>query len=100
MEVSEIAAKELRYQKRLPKDYKSENAIRWCPGCGDYAILTSLQKAMAELNIEPHQIAVISGIGCSSRLPYYMNTYDDPANRTYAMADYDMDSTELISDAR
>lgn len=75
MEVTEIAAKELRYQKHLPKDYKSENAIRWCPGCGDYAILTSLQKAMAELNIDPHKIAVISGIGCSSRLPYYMNTY-------------------------
>lgn len=75
MEVTEIQAKELRYQKHQAKDYKSENAIRWCPGCGDYAILTSLQKAMAELNIEPHQIAVISGIGCSSRLPYYMNTY-------------------------
>ncbi|RNC65038.1 2-oxoacid:ferredoxin oxidoreductase subunit beta [Proteiniphilum sp. X52] len=75
MEVTEIAAKELRYQKHQPKDYKSENAIRWCPGCGDYAILTSLQKAMAELNIDPHMIAVISGIGCSSRLPYYMNTY-------------------------
>jgi 2-oxoglutarate ferredoxin oxidoreductase subunit beta len=58
-----------------PKDYKSENAVRWCPGCGDYAILTSLHKALAELNIEPHKIAVISGIGCSSRLPYYMNTY-------------------------
>ena len=75
MEVTEIKVTELRYQKHLPKDYKSENAIRWCPGCGDYAILTSLQKAMAELNIDPHKIAVISGIGCSSRLPYYMNTY-------------------------
>lgn len=58
-----------------PKDYKSENSIRWCPGCGDYAILTCLQKALAELNVEPHETAVISGIGCSSRLPYYMNTY-------------------------
>lgn len=57
------------------KDYKSENVVRWCPGCGDYAILNSLHKAMAELNIEPHKTAVISGIGCSSRLPYYMNTY-------------------------
>lgn len=57
------------------KDYKSENAVRWCPGCGDFAILSSLHKAMAELNIEPHKTAVISGIGCSSRLPYYMNTY-------------------------
>lgn len=75
MEVKAINATDLKYQKRLPKDYKSENAIRWCPGCGDYAILTSLQKAMAELNIEQHKIAVVSGIGCSSRLPYYMNTY-------------------------
>ncbi|NLX67761.1 MAG: 2-oxoacid:ferredoxin oxidoreductase subunit beta [Bacteroidales bacterium] len=66
---------ETKEQNHQAKDYKSENAIRWCPGCGDYAILTSLQKGMAELNIEPHQIAVISGIGCSSRLPYYMNTY-------------------------
>lgn len=65
----------LKYQKHLPKDYKSENAVRWCPGCGDYAILTCLHKAMAELNLEPHETAVISGIGCSSRLPYYMNTY-------------------------
>jgi 2-oxoglutarate ferredoxin oxidoreductase subunit beta len=66
---------ELKYQKHLPKDYKSENAVRWCPGCGDYAILTCLHKAMAELNLEPRETVVISGIGCSSRLPYYMNTY-------------------------
>ena len=70
MEVTEI-----KYQKYLAKDYKSENPVRWCPGCGDYAILTCLHKALAELNLEPHQTAVISGIGCSSRLPYYMNTY-------------------------
>jgi 2-oxoglutarate ferredoxin oxidoreductase subunit beta len=70
-----MEATEIKYQKYLPKDYKSENAVRWCPGCGDYAILTCLHKAMAELNIEPHKTAVISGIGCSSRLPYYMNTY-------------------------
>lgn len=75
MEAIEIKATELKYQKHQPKDYKSENAIRWCPGCGDYAILTSLHKALAELDIEPHNITVVSGIGCSSRLPYYMNTY-------------------------
>lgn len=57
------------------KDYKSDQYVRWCPGCGDHALLNSLQKAMAELNIAPENIAVISGIGCSSRLPYYMNTY-------------------------
>lgn len=58
-----------------PKDYKNEQNVRWCPGCGDHALLNSLHKAMAELNIAPHETAVISGIGCSSRLPYYMNTY-------------------------
>ncbi|MDD2512742.1 MAG: 2-oxoacid:ferredoxin oxidoreductase subunit beta, partial [Proteiniphilum sp.] len=66
---------ETKYQKYLPKDYKSEIAVRWCPGCGNYAILNCLHKALAELNISPHNTAVISGIGCSSRLPYYMNTY-------------------------
>ncbi|HOH95565.1 MAG: 2-oxoacid:ferredoxin oxidoreductase subunit beta [Paludibacteraceae bacterium] len=56
------------------KDYKIGQP-RWCPGCGDHAFLASLHKAMAELGVPPHEIAVISGIGCSSRLPYYMNTY-------------------------
>ena len=48
---------------------------RWCPGCGDHFFLASLQKAMAEIGVPPYQTAVISGIGCSSRLPYYVNTY-------------------------
>ena len=56
------------------QDYKSGQP-RWCPGCGDHAFLNSLHKAMAELGVAPHNIAVISGIGCSSRLPYYVNTY-------------------------
>lgn len=59
----------------LAKDYKSDQYVRWCPGCGDHALLNCLHKAMAELDIMPHMTAVISGIGCSSRLPYYMNTY-------------------------
>ncbi|MDR2791899.1 MAG: 2-oxoacid:ferredoxin oxidoreductase subunit beta [Tannerellaceae bacterium] len=58
-----------------PQDYKSDQYVRWCPGCGDHAALNCLHKAMAELGVPPHKIAVISGIGCSSRLPYYMNTY-------------------------
>lgn len=58
-----------------PKDYKSDQTVRWCPGCGDHAVLNVLHKAMAQIGIPPEQIAVISGIGCSSRLPYYMNTY-------------------------
>lgn len=57
------------------KDFKSDQDVRWCPGCGDHAILNSIQKAMAELGIPPDQTAVISGIGCSSRFPYYVNTY-------------------------
>ena len=56
------------------QDYKAGQP-RWCPGCGDHAFLNSLHKAMAELGTAPHDIAVISGIGCSSRLPYYVNTY-------------------------
>jgi 2-oxoglutarate ferredoxin oxidoreductase subunit beta len=57
------------------KDFKSPQLVRWCPGCGDYGVLNSLHKAMAEIGVAPHNTAVISGIGCSSRLPYYMNTY-------------------------
>lgn len=56
-------------------DYKNSQNARWCPGCGDHAILNVLHKAMAELGVAPKDTAVISGIGCSSRLPYYMNTY-------------------------
>lgn len=56
------------------QDYK-KGQPRWCPGCGDHFFLASLHKAMAELGIPPHKVAVISGIGCSSRLPYYVNTY-------------------------
>ena len=55
-------------------DYK-KGQPRWCPGCGDHSFLASLQKAMAEIGVPPYETAVISGIGCSSRLPYYVNTY-------------------------
>ena len=55
-------------------DYK-KGQPRWCPGCGDFAFLASMQKAMAEIGVPPYETAVISGIGCSSRLPYYVNTY-------------------------
>jgi len=56
------------------KDFK-KGQPRWCPGCGDHFFLASLHKAMAEIGVPPHMNAVISGIGCSSRLPHYMNTY-------------------------
>lgn len=58
-----------------PADFKSQSPVRWCPGCGDHAILNTLHKAMATVGVPPHMTAVISGIGCSSRLPYYMGTY-------------------------
>ncbi len=57
------------------KDFVSDQMIRWCPGCGDYGILTAVQKTMPELGIARENIVFISGIGCSSRFPYYMNTY-------------------------
>jgi len=57
------------------KDFKSDQYVRWCPACGDYAILNVLQKVMAELGVSPTDTAVISGIGCSSRLPYYISGY-------------------------
>ncbi len=59
----------------VAKDFKSDQYVKWCPGCGDHAVVNVLQRAMAEIGIAPHKTAVISGIGCSSRLPYYMNTY-------------------------
>jgi 2-oxoglutarate ferredoxin oxidoreductase subunit beta len=57
------------------KDFKSDQEIRWCPGCGDYAILAAVQSFMPELGIPRENIVFVSGIGCSSRFPYYMNTY-------------------------
>lgn len=57
------------------RDLMSDQTIRWCPGCGDYSILSQVQTVFAELGIPREQFAVISGIGCSSRFPYYMNTY-------------------------
>ncbi|MBR1878816.1 MAG: 2-oxoacid:ferredoxin oxidoreductase subunit beta [Paludibacteraceae bacterium] len=55
--------------------FKSDQYVRFCPGCGDHAICMALQKAMAQTGIPTHQVAVISGIGCSSRMPHYLNTY-------------------------
>lgn len=61
--------------KLTVKDFKSDQEVRWCPGCGDHAVLNAVQKAMVELKQPRENVAVISGIGCSSRFPYYMNTY-------------------------
>ena len=57
------------------KDFATDQEVRWCPGCGDYSILAQVQKIMPSLGIPRENIVVISGIGCSSRFPYYMNTY-------------------------
>ncbi|MEI6361647.1 MAG: 2-oxoacid:ferredoxin oxidoreductase subunit beta [Actinomycetes bacterium] len=57
------------------KDFKSDQEVRWCPGCGDYAILSAVQGFLPELGIKRENIVFVSGIGCSSRFPYYMNTY-------------------------
>ncbi|MCH8241486.1 MAG: 2-oxoacid:ferredoxin oxidoreductase subunit beta [Planctomycetes bacterium] len=58
-----------------PKDYASDQDVRWCPGCGDYSILAQMKKVLAALGVPREKIVFVSGIGCSSRFPYYMNTY-------------------------
>lgn len=58
-----------------PKDYASDQDVKWCPGCGDYAVMNAVQKAFSELNLKKEDVTIISGIGCSSRFPYYMDTY-------------------------
>ena len=57
------------------KDFVSDQEVRWCPGCGDYSILAQMQKVMPDIGFAREDIVFISGIGCSSRFPYYMNTY-------------------------
>ncbi len=57
------------------KDFQTDQEVRWCPGCGDYAILSAVQSVFPELGIPRENFVVVSGIGCSSRFPYYMNTY-------------------------
>jgi 2-oxoglutarate/2-oxoacid ferredoxin oxidoreductase subunit beta len=61
--------------KLLPKDYKSKVKPTWCPGCGDFGVLASLYQAMARMELDPANTVVVSGIGCSSRLPFFVKTY-------------------------
>ncbi len=58
-----------------PKDYASDQEVRWCPGCGDYAILKAVQKACADMGLVRERTVFVSGIGCAARFPYYMSTY-------------------------
>jgi 2-oxoglutarate/2-oxoacid ferredoxin oxidoreductase subunit beta len=62
-------------EKQTTKDFKSDQEVRWCPGCGDYAILAAFQSFLPELEIPRENLVIISGIGCASRLPYYVNSY-------------------------
>lgn len=62
-------------EKLAPKDFASDQEVRWCPGCGDYAILKAMQKSLADMGVRPENTVFVSGIGCSSRFPYYMATY-------------------------
>jgi 2-oxoglutarate ferredoxin oxidoreductase subunit beta len=66
---------EVKEKKYKAKDFASDQEIRWCPGCGDYAILKQVQSAVAQTGKPKEEIVFISGIGCSSRFPYYMDTY-------------------------
>lgn len=69
---TKIDPKELNYK---PKDFASDQDVRWCPGCGDYSILAQVQRSFPDIGVPKEQIVWVSGIGCSSRFPYYMNTY-------------------------
>lgn len=66
---------ETAVKKYTFKDFASDQEVRWCPGCDDYVILRSMQKALPEMGVKKEDVVFISGIGCSSRFPYYMNTY-------------------------
>ncbi len=62
-------------EKLTAKDYATDQEVRWCPGCGDYAILKSVQRTLADLQADPDRTVFVSGIGCAARFPYYMETY-------------------------
>src|SRR6266511_2144572 len=62
-------------ERQSTKEFKSDQEVRWCPGCGDYAILAAFQAFLPELEVPRENLVIVSGIGCSSRLPYYVNSY-------------------------
>ena len=65
----------ITHAQLAPKDYASDQEVRWCPGCGDYAILKAVQKACADMGLVRERTVFVSGIGCAARFPYYMSTY-------------------------
>src|SRR6187431_1153404 len=68
-------AVEMQLPVLTPQDFASDQDVRWCPGCGDYSILAQMKKVLPQTGIPREQLVFVSGIGCSSRFPYYMNTY-------------------------
>src|SRR6202000_514065 len=66
-------------QRLAAKDFKSDQEVRWCPGCGDYAILAAFQSFLPTLEVPRENVVVVSGIGCSSPPPYYVNSYGMPS---------------------
>ncbi len=72
MSTEETTQAELKY---TVKDFQSDQDVRWCPGCGDYSVLAQVQRTLPTLGIKRENIAIVAGIGCSSRFPYYMSTY-------------------------
>ena len=62
-------------EKLKPTDFATDQEVRWCPGCGDYAILKALQRTMPELGVKKEETVFVSGIGCAARFPYYMSTF-------------------------
>jgi len=65
----------MQSKKLTPRDFASPQSVKWCPGCGDFAVLAQIQKTFASLGLEHEKFVIVSGIGCSSRFPYYINTY-------------------------
>ncbi|MQA62469.1 MAG: 2-oxoacid:ferredoxin oxidoreductase subunit beta [Actinophytocola sp.] len=74
-ELGGLAGVPVTDEPQRAKDYKSDQEVRWCPGCGDYIVLNTMQSFLPTLGLKPENIVFVSGIGCSSRFPYYMNTY-------------------------
>ena len=72
---AEMIGLELVESPTSPKEFKGKVAPDWCKGCGDFGVLNALQRALFELGLKPHEILCVSGIGCSSNLPGYLNTY-------------------------
>ncbi|GAA1843127.1 hypothetical protein GCM10009714_26810 [Microlunatus capsulatus] len=72
---SGIAGVPLALEPLTRKDFTSDQEVRWCPGCGDYAVLAAFQGFMPELGIKKENTIIVSGIGCSSRFPYYVDSY-------------------------